>query len=416
MDSKKELINEENMKDNEVVKEKKTSFSFIATCVLVLIAFFSGFYFNDSLWKTRIETIERESSKYDLQLLWQVVKELSDSYVDPDKMDKQKMIYGIIQGAVNSLGDPYTAFFNPDESKSFKDDISGTFMGVGIQIGTKNNQLKVIAPIKGTPAEKVGILPGDIILQVDKESIANMPIDEVIKRIKGQKGTKVNLTISRGSDVKDVEIVRDVIKVPTMDISVEEKDKKKIAHLKLYHFSGQVYSDFRQEIPTMKGADGIILDMRSNPGGLVDQTKLIASWFISKGSTIFTEQDKHGNKKNNVSDGFEELKDKPMIILINEGSASASEILAGALRDNNGTKIIGEKSFGKGSVQKVVDLSDGSSLKVTVAKWFTPSGVAIQDVGIEPDIVIERTAEDYENDKDPQLDKAYEEIINLIKK
>ncbi len=152
MDSKKELINEENMKDNEVVKEKKTSFSFIATCVLVLIAFFSGFYFNDSLWKTRIETIERESSKYDLQLLWQVVKELSDSYVDPDKMDKQKMIYGIIQGAVNSLGDPYTAFFNPDESKSFKDDISGTFMGVGIQIGTKNNQLKVIAPIKGTPA------------------------------------------------------------------------------------------------------------------------------------------------------------------------------------------------------------------------------------------------------------------------
>ncbi|MDD4409806.1 MAG: S41 family peptidase [Candidatus Pacebacteria bacterium] len=417
MNSKEEIdLNKEETKEvKEVKEEKKTSNSFIVACVFVLIAFFSGFYFSDSLWQSKIETSDKELSKFDLQLLGQVIKELSASYVDPSKIEKQKMVYGIIEGAVSSIGDPYTMFFDPQQTKNFKDDISGTFSGIGVQVGMKNDVLKVIAPIKGTPAEKAGILPGDIILQVDKESIAHLPVDEVVKKIKGTKGTKVNLTINRSGETKDFEIERDIIKVPAMDLKIENKDGKKIAYLQIFQFSEQVYADFKREVPNLKSADAIILDLRNNPGGLVDQTKMIASWFMKKDDIVLTQQDRNNNKDNVVSLGYDELRSKPMVILVNEGSASASEILAGSLRDNNGIKIIGKKSFGKGSVQKVVDLDEGSSLKVTIAKWFTPKGVAIQDVGIVPDIEVERTEDDYKNNKDPQLDKAYEEIIKITK-
>jgi carboxyl-terminal processing protease len=403
------------VKNSKEGTEKKTSMGFVLSCVLVLVAFFGGYYFNDSLWHSRARISEQESSKYDLTLLWQVMKEVTGSYVDPSKIDKDKVTYGIIEGAVNALGDPYTVFFTPNQSKEFKEDIAGSFSGVGIQVGMKEEKLKVIAPIKGTPAEKAGIMPGDIILQVDKESIAGMPIDEVIKKIKGTKGTKVGLTIYRGADIKEFELVRDIINVPTMDMEIKERDGKKIALLTIYQFSERVYTDFRNRIPEMKSADAIVLDLRSNPGGLVDQTRQIASWFIEKDKIVYTEQDRNGNKDNKLSLGYEELRNKPMVVLVNEGSASASEILAGALKDNNGVKIIGKKSFGKGSVQKVVDFFDGSSVKVTIAKWFTPSGVGIQDVGIIPDIEVERTEEDYKAEKDPQLDKAYEEIIKIIK-
>ncbi len=395
--------------------EQKTSISFIATCVLVLIAFFAGFYFNDNVWESKIENSEKMFSRYDLTLLWEVINELSDSYVDPEKIQKQELIYGIIGGAVSSLDDPHTVFLDPQQSKNLSDDISGMFTGVGIQVGMKDDKLRVIAPIKGTPAERAGVLSGDIIFQVDGNSIAGMAIDDVIKQIKGEKGTKVVLTVSRANEVQDIEIIRDVIKVPTIDVSIENKEEKKIAHLEIFHFSGQVFSDFKRYLNDLNNADGIILDLRNNPGGLVDQTKLIASYFLDKDEVIFIERDKFQHENTINSIGYADLVNKPIVILINPGSASASEILAGALRDNNKTLIIGETSFGKGSVQRVRNFTDGSSLKVTTHKWFTPNGVAIQDVGIVPDIEVERTVEDYKAEKDPQLDRAYEEIIKLIK-
>lgn len=405
-----------NLKDsNNPEKEKKASNTFIISSFLIAVSFFVGFYFSESLWKDRYETSQGELSKLDLMLLGNVIKEVSASYVDSEKIDKEKMTYGIVEGAVRSIGDPYTVFFDPKENKQFKEDIAGSFNGIGVQVGMKDEKLKVIAPIKDSPADKAGILPGDIILQVNKESIQNMPIDEVISKIKGQKGTKVGITISRGSDIKEFDIVRDVIKVPTIELKTEIKDGKKIAHLRIYHFSEQAYADFRKEIPNLKKADGIILDMRNNPGGLVDQTQQIASWFLEKGAVVFTEQDRNKNKNNIVSFGYEELDKIPMVMLVNEGSASASEIMAGALRDDRQIKIIGKKSFGKGSVQKVVDFPDGSSVKVTIAKWFTPNGTGINDIGITPDIEVKMTDEDYSKDKDPQLDKAFEEIIKVIK-
>lgn len=401
--------------DINLEKDRKTSNYFVVSSVLIVIAFFAGFYFSENLWKDRYESAQKELSKIDLVLLGNVIKELSNSYVDSDKIDKEKMTYGIIEGAVKSIGDPYTVFFDPKENKLFREDISGSFNGIGVQVGMKDEKLKVIAPIKNTPAEKAGILAGDIILQVDKESIADMPIDEVILKIKGTKGTKVSITISRGNEIKEFEMIRDVIKVPTINVTTEVRNGKKIANFKIYHFSEQSYSDFRKEIPNLKKADGIILDLRNNPGGLVDQTQQIASWFLEKGAVIFTEQDKQKNKNNVISFGYGELDKIPMVVLVNEGSASASEILAGALRDDRQIKIIGEKSFGKGSVQKIVDFSDGSGVKVTIAKWFTPNGTGIQDVGITPDIEVKISDEDYANNKDTQLDKAFEEIINIIK-
>ncbi|MCK9578159.1 S41 family peptidase [bacterium] len=390
-----------------------------AIVVVVLIAvtasFLGGFYFNQYIWQKKYDSAQESLSGVDLLLLGDVIRELKNSFVDSDKINSEKMTYGLIAGAVKSLDDPYTVFFDPQETIAFKDDIAGSFSGVGIQVGSKDGQLRVIAPIKGTPAERAGILPGDLILQVNKESIADMPVDDVIRKIKGDKGTKVELTISRDSKIKDIEIVRDIIKVPTIDVEIKEQAGKKIAVLSIYHFSEDLYADFKKEIPRLTTMDGIILDLRNNPGGLVNQTREVISWFLKKDAIIYTEQDKFQNKKSILSSGYGGLENVPMVILVNEGSASASEIMAGALRDNKGIMIIGKTTYGKGTVQKVVDFAGGSSVKVTIAKWFTPSGIRIQDTGIKPDIEVTITESDYEKDKDPQFDKALEEIKKLIK-
>jgi len=387
----------------------------IVVLISVTAAFLSGFYFNQYIWQKKYDSAQGNLAKIDLLLLSDVIRELNNSFVDSDKIDPEKMTYGMISGAVKSLGDPYTVFFDPKETVAFKDDIAGSFSGVGIQVGSKDGKLKVIAPIKDSPADKAGILPGDIILQVDKASISDMPVDDVIQKIKGDRGTKVSLTISRDSKIKDFDLIRDTIKVPTMDVTVKEVNKKKIATLSIYHFSEELYTDFKKEIPKLSQVDGIILDLRNNPGGLVNQTQEVISWFLKKGDVIYTEQDKAQNKNTLSSFGYGGLEKVPMVILINEGSASAAEIMAGALRDDNKALIIGQNSYGKGTVQKVVDLSDGSSVKVTIAKWFTPSGLRIQDTGIKPDIEVKITESDYAADKDPQLDRAFEEIKKIIK-
>ncbi|MDD5639537.1 MAG: S41 family peptidase [Candidatus Pacebacteria bacterium] len=383
--------------------------------ISVTASFLGGFYFNQYIWQKKYDSAKSNLENIDLILLSDVVNEINNSFVDFEKIDSKKMTYGIIEGAVKSLNDPYTVFFNPEDSKEFKEDVAGSFNGVGIQVGSKDGKLKVIAPIKNTPADKAGILPGDIILQVDKEFISDMPIEDVIKKIKGEKGTKVNLTISRDSKIKDFELLRDIIKVPTVDVFVKEEKGKKIAILNIYHFSEELYADFKKEIPKLATMNGIILDLRNNPGGLVNQTQEVISWFLKKSDIIYTQQDKMQNKNNLTSYGYGGLENIPMVILVNEGSASAAEIMAGALRDDRGIKIIGQTSYGKGTVQKVVDLYDGSSVKVTIAKWFTPSGFAIQDVGIKPDIEIKISEDDYLKDRDPQLDKAFEEIKKIIK-
>jgi carboxyl-terminal processing protease len=390
----------------------------IVGLILIAISFIGGFYYHEFIFQQYYKTAY-SIDQIDFSMLKKAWDQVSTDYVDPDKIDKEKMTYGSIAGMIKAIGDPYTEFYNPEEARKLEEDIAGSFEGIGLQMGVKNNQITAISPIKGTPAEKVGLRPGDVILAVDKTPTADLSIDEVVSMIRGPKDTKVTLTISREeSDVKDIEIIRAIIKVPSMEYEIKEvSDGKKIAYISLYQFSDTISQDFKTTAVNILNSNvsGIILDLRGNPGGLVNQATAIAGWFLDKGQLIITEQDKNGEKTELNANGPSSFASMPLVILINEGSASASEILAGALKDNKQALIIGNNSFGKGTVQKIVNFDDGSSLKITVAKWYTPLGVRIQDTGIEPDIKVELTGDDYEQDKDPQLDKALQEIEKLIK-
>jgi len=386
--------------------------------ILIAMSFVGGFYYHEFIFQQYYKTAY-SIDQIDFSMLKRAWDQVSTDYVDQSKIDKQKMTYGAVEGMVKAIGDPYTEFFNPEDAKKLQDDLAGSFEGIGLQMGVKNKQITAISPIKGTPAEKAGLMPGDIVLAVDKKPTADLSIDEVVNMIRGPKNTKVTLTISReGVSSKDIEITRAVIKVPSMDYSIKTtSDGKKIAHITLYQFSDTVYQDFKTAAVDVlnNNVSGIILDMRNNPGGLVNQSTAIAGWFLEKGALVLSEQDKNGDKTELTANGPSTFASIPLVVLVNEGSASASEILAGALKDDRKAPIIGMTSFGKGTVQKITDFEDGSSLKITVAKWYTPSGVRIQDTGITPDIKVELTAKDYEQNIDPQYDRALQEIEKLIK-
>lgn len=349
-------------------------------------------------------------------LFWDAYNKLKASFVDPEKIDDQKIIYGAIQGMTESLGDPYTSFFDPNEAQKFEDDLQGSFGGIGIEIGIKDNFIVVVAPLKDTPGEKAGIKSGDVISQIDGKSTAGMSTDDAVDLIRGKEGTDVTLTVYREEwgNTKDITITRGTIVIPAMDWKIINND---VAYIQLYQFGGSLSTDFGTAVNKIRqsGARKIILDLRNNPGGYLDTAQDIAGYFIQPGQVVAIED--YGDERGQdtyKTQGTYGLSDYPMVVLINGGSASASEILAGALRDNKGVQLIGEKSFGKGSVQEVIELDDGSFLKVTIAKWLTPKGVSISEVGLEPDIKVEFTEQDAKDDKDPQLQKALE-IVNGLK-
>ncbi len=394
----------------------------IIIAVLIILSFAGGFFF-DKIINEKAYKAALSLDGVDLSLLKEVYEKAVFNFVDPSQIDKQKLTYGAVSGMIEAINDPYTIFFDPIQSKSFQEDISGTFEGIGAQLGVKNNQIKVIAPFKGTPAEAAGILAGDAIIEVDGQLTTEMSVDEVAAKIKGKAGTKVSLTILRTkgegiTETKTFEITRALIKVPTIDWQLIEKDGKKLAYLTIYHFSEYVFDDFRRvayEILNSE-AEGIILDLRNNPGGLLNRTIDIAGWFLEKEQIVLTEQNKNLEKTNYQANGPASFAHTPIVIIINKGTASSAEILTGAIKDNrNDVVIVGETSFGKGVVQRIINFEDGSTLKITTAKWYTPKGELIQDKGIKPDIEIELTEDDYNNNKDPQLDKAEEELIKLIK-
>ncbi|MBU1045688.1 S41 family peptidase [Patescibacteria group bacterium] len=345
----------------------------------------------------------------DFTLLWDVWHKLEEKY--SGELDYQKMIYGAAEGLVSGLGDPYTVFFNPEDSQIFKDDISGSFEGVGMEIGIRKGELTVVAPLEGTPAQKAGLLSGDIIVKIGDTFSRDITADEAVKLIRGPQGTAVNLTIYREgwSDSKVFEIVRGVIKIPNVQWEIIGKD---IAKIRVYQFSSGLDSDFSKMVPEIlkSPAKKIILDLRNNPGGLLYEAQLMAGWFLKKGELVTIESFGEGKEEREYrTTGKESLLNYPIVVLINQGTASGAEILAAALRDNrNDVKLVGEKSFGKGSVQEPVDLRGGSLLKVTVAHWLTPNRDMINELGLTPNVEVKITEEDYNNDRDPQLDKAIE--------
>ncbi|MFH1423702.1 MAG: S41 family peptidase [Candidatus Nealsonbacteria bacterium] len=388
--------------------------------ILVSIAFGAGFYFSESQIPVAppegiINADLGKPEGVNFSLFWEAWKALEENFVDHSKMDYQKMLFGAVSGMVSALKDPYTVYLPPEDAKIFKEDVSGEFQGVGMEIGIRNGELTVIAPLEGTPAQRAGLRAGDKIVKVDDTYTADLAADEAVKLIRGEKGTKVTLTIFREgwSQSKDFEITRDVIEVPSLKWGMKEEN---IAYINLYQFSETATGAFNRAAVEILAspADSIILDLRDNPGGYLEVAQDIAGWFLKKGE-IVTIEDFGGSAESQEyrTSGSGQLSAYPLAILINQGSASASEILAGALRDNRGVKLVGIQSFGKGSVQTLKELELGS-LKVTVAKWLTPNGTLIDKEGLKPDVEIELSETDIDESKDPQLDKAIE-IIKQIR-
>jgi len=378
--------------------------------VLLILAFagvFSSGIFLGQLLKV-CDTCQPTDVNF--SLFWDAYNQLKSKFVDSSKITNEAVLYGAISGMAKSLGDPYTTFFNPTEAKKFTDELAGYFGGIGIEIAIKKAQLTVVSPLENTPAQRAGLRAGDVIVKIDGKDTAAMTDDEAVTLIRGNSGTKVVLTIYRAgwTGTKDFSITRDTIKIPSLKWELLEGD---IADIKLFQFSQNLNSDFNKAALEILNspAKKIIIDLRNNPGGYLEIAQNIAGWFIEHGKTVVIED--FGTQKPQTiykSEGNAKFLSYPTVILINQGSASASEILAGALQDNNGTKLIGEKSFGKGSVQEGVNMTDGSFLKITIAKWLTPKGTSISEKGLDPDVEVKLTDADFEQGLDPQLKRAIE--------
>jgi carboxyl-terminal processing protease len=319
---------------------------------------------------------------------------------------------GAISGLVQSLGDPYTEYFSPADNQQFQQDITGDFGGIGAELGmSTSSQLVVITSLKGTPAEAAGIKTGDWIMKIDATSTQGMSTDEAVNLIRGAEGTPVTLTIFRTgwSATKDFTMVRANIKVPTVDFEM----KGDIAHISLESFNQDAEPLFYQALQSAvnDNAKGIALDLRGDPGGYLEVAVDLAGYFLKPGTLIVKEVGRTVPEQDFKASGNGALADFPMVVLIDGGSASASEILAGALHDDRNIPLVGEKSFGKGTVQQLEDLSDGSSIKITVAHWVMPSGRILDHDGIVPDYVVPITDSDVTNKQDPQLDKAIQ-VLN----
>jgi len=345
----------------------------------------------------------------DFSLFWEVWEKLRAEHIRGGEVDEKELLYGAIGGLTDALGDPNTVFFAPEESKKFNEDIRGNFSGIGAEIGIRDGRLVVISPLKNTPAEQAGLQPGDHILQIDGVPTDGMAVEEAVTLIRGDFGTTVTLTIIREGveSSLNVEITRANITIPTVEWELLQGN---IIHLQMFSFNTNTALAFQQAMVSalLAGGDGLILDLRGNPGGFLDVSVRIAGFFLERGQVVVTEKFTSGDEVILRARGNEALSNFPTVILINEGSASASEILAGALRVHKGVKIIGEKSFGKGTVQELQDLRYGSTLKITIANWLLPNGDLIEGNGLTPDITVELTIEDIEAERDPQLDRAIE--------
>jgi carboxyl-terminal processing protease len=404
----------------------------IVLCLIVAAA-----YFGYSVGEQRGLGV---SSKYgmDLSLMNIVRQKLSEGFLEKDKLKNDKdLMYGAVQGMVASLGDPYTVFLSPKENKNSNDDLQGEFGGVGISLGYKDKNIAVMSPLPKTPAERAGILAGDVIMRIiDKEKkvdkdTSGMSLSEAVDLIKGKIGTEVTLKIYREgkADSFDVNLTRANIVVPSVEMSWKESNGKKIAVVKMYKFSERLYTEWNDvvsKINNEKGNNygGIVLDLRNNPGGYLQASVVVASEFLAKGKVVVEQQNANGKIDYYKAESGQRLLNDKMIVVVNGGSASAAEILAGALREQGRSKLVGEKTFGKGTVQAPEDFPDGSGLHVTIAKWNLPNGKNIHKEGVTPDVVvkyevpkelmdtnIKLTEEQRKNLPDNQINKAIEELL-----
>lgn len=380
----------------------------------IFIAVIAGFIFclgiqfgNGNISGYRSKNSQNQSlGKLDYNGVDQVYNELRKSF--DGKLDQAKLEDGLKEGLAKATGDPYTEYFNPESAKEFNEELDGSFTGIGAELGkdAETKSIIIVAPIAGFPAEKAGLKPRDVIAEIDGKSAFDLSVTQAVKLIRGPKDTTVKLKLIRDSkDTIDVEITRQEITIP----SVESKTlQDNIGYLKIARFSDDTVELSQKAARQFKadGVKGVVLDMRGDPGGLLDAAVSVSSIWLPKDKVVLTERRDGVVVKTFKAEGSPILNGVPTTILIDAGSASASEIVAGALRDNNAAKLVGVKSFGKGSVQQLQQLSGGGMLKVTIARWFTPNGKNIDKSGIEPDQKVERTDDDFKNNRDPQLDAA----------
>jgi carboxyl-terminal processing protease len=353
----------------------------------------------------------------DMKQFWDVWRELEARHPDGETVTAETKLWGAIQGLTDSLGDPYTTFLPPKENESLAIDLAGKFSGVGMEVGMKDGALTVVAPLKDSPAERAGILSGDIILKIDDTSVAGLDVDRAVELIRGKEGTTVMVTIARkdGKESKDISIVREVIKIPVIETEYLKNDD--VFLIRFFQFGENSSKEFEKALTAFQesGSNRLIVDVRNNPGGYLSAAINISSWFLPEGEVIVSEKSKNPvEDKSYTSLGHHISGDYKLVILVNGGSASASEIMAGALQEQGVAKLVGTQTFGKGSVQELIPMNGKTALKMTVAKWYTPKGVSISEKGLTPDVVVEFDADKYKKDKtDTQLQKAIETVKSL---
>ncbi len=398
----------------------------LVSVLVISIAFSAGYVFGYEGFVTKANgfpkvTISREippeQKDLNFTLFWKVWDTLSAKYVDQDKLVQSQMVYGGIQGMVAALGDPYTMFLPPSENKVVEDDLHGNFSGVGIELGFKGDQLAVTAPLAGSPAEQAGVKAGDLIVGIKDQakkierSTSGMALPDAVNIIRGPVNTKVTLVLLREGNQKpfEVEVARKTIQVASVKLQYLGENKD-IADIKIQKFGAETLDEWNKsvlEILQKPNVKNVIVDVRNNPGGYMDAAINIAGEFLNKGTTVVIEDHGNGNRIEHKSLNLGKLRDKHVVMLVNGGSASASEILSGALRDDLGVKLIGEKTFGKGTIQEPLGFEDGSGLHVTVAKWLTPNGTWVHGEGLKPDTEVK------DNPDTPQ-DEQLEEAIKIV--
>ncbi len=405
--------NNENDIEVKFEKEKKTlKTKFILTMIIVALVAavisseFTVYYYlkSNSLEKKEASKNSEENIEVIAESLKEFRKAIDEYYIGNNEIDEQKILDETIKGYVNGLGDEYSEYMTKKEWDEFQADALGNYVGIGIYMGLDtNNNVVVVSTIKGTPAEEAGLQSGDIIVSVDDENVLGMSSDVVSSKVKGEEGTKVKLTVARDTEYLDFEIERKAIKVYHVETEMLEN---KIGYISLLTFDEGCSDEFRAGYEKLKseGAQKIILDLRNNTGGIVDEALLIADMMLPKDNKILITVDSKGNKEESISKE-EPIINEDIVVLVNEYSASASEILVGALKDNEKAKIVGKKTYGKGVIQSVFMLEDGSALKLTVNEYFTPKETKINKVGISPDYEVDLNTE---TEEDEQLNKAIE--------
>ena len=405
-------------------KNSNTLTNLLLIVSFVVLVFGSGYKLGE--YKNRLNTLLQPAnfsksssgqSNINFDLFWEAWTKLQERYVDQKKIDPKIMYYGAIKGMVASIEDPYTFFLTPEENKQTKDDLEGKFEGIGAQLGLKDDRIVIIAPLKKSPAETAGVKPGDYINKVDGVTTIKWTLSQAVSKIRGPKNTKVKLTLERNNKEINVVIVRQQIIVSSVELSFD----KNVAILKLNQFGDNTNNEWNTAVDEIKNKwlnkqiKGLVLDLRDNPGGYLESSVYLASEFVPLGKMVVKQEATlYGDKEYMVS-RVGKLQDIPLSVLINKGSASASEILAGALRDYKRAQLVGEKSFGKGSVQEALDLKEGAGLHVTVAKWILPNGDWINSKGIEPDIKIVNEIKEG-NTITPETDKQLEKAIEILVK